>query len=173
MIHIDSKTIDGLDFRISVSNIFSQVKTTNLSLHLPYVNPAVGAKQQNFILKKGTGPDIRDSMNTENLEHSNWTLLRLDMPNLISMHSRHKHRHICRIQLCSNLRIAGVFTSDLEYSPLINRSTRPQLANKGVREFPLPQDVLPNASDIPLPIDIIKLPDVLPTELVLLVRPDC
>lgn len=113
LLHLDIHASDGLDVRITLSNVFTELKLTNLSLHLPF-----------DIQSKG-------QCGTE------WTLLRLDLNTLFSVYHGRKHQWISRLQLSSSMQILGILVSDISYSIFENKTESIERKSRKPLRFPL------------------------------------
>ncbi|KNC47081.1 WD repeat-containing protein 90 [Thecamonas trahens ATCC 50062] len=87
--HFDVRTQDGLTLRISLSNMYSEIKVSPSLIQLP----------------------------TGHIPGGKWTVLVLDAAAVLDMHSTRVYHSLKAIQLCSTLLVRNVFTSYNIYSP--------------------------------------------------------
>lgn len=100
VVHVEVTTVNGLVVRISFSNLFKEFKSTSTWLQFPFV----------------TGSDKE---NTGGTNVTRWTLLALDLRAVLSKYVHAKYANLKNIKLCSNLLVKNVFTSDIEFFPLV------------------------------------------------------
>ncbi|KAA3678944.1 uncharacterized protein DEA37_0008624, partial [Paragonimus westermani] len=122
-LHLDVKTFDNLDLRITLSNVFNVTKVTNLSL--PLVVPSSDSYN--------TSHDVQNP--------SGWAFIKLNIPELISVHNKRKFVCLSPIQICSSLLLWSVFVSDLNYSPLVSRENTCSGRYKKPGQYPIPEEV--------------------------------
>ncbi|KAF8569337.1 hypothetical protein P879_04406 [Paragonimus westermani] len=130
ILHLDVKTFDSLDLRITLSNVFKVTKVTNLSLHLPLVVSSSDSYENSHDVQNPSG----------------WTFIKINIPELISVHNKRKFVCLSRIQICSSLLLRSVFVSDLNYSPLVSRENTCFRRHKKPGQYPIPEEVYSNHS---------------------------
>ncbi|KAF6778147.1 hypothetical protein AHF37_02593 [Paragonimus kellicotti] len=157
ILQLDVKTFDNLDLRITLSNVFNDIKVTNLSLHLPLV-PCSNSYKNNH--------------NVQNL--SGWTFVKLNIPEVLSVYNKRKFVCLSRIQICSSVLLRSIFVSDLNYSPLVSRENTCSGRYKKLGQYPIPReiyssnskdnDILRTVHNISFPMDP-SCSDSVPTKL--------
>ncbi|KAF7257699.1 hypothetical protein EG68_11320 [Paragonimus skrjabini miyazakii] len=125
IIQLDVKTFDNLDLRITLSNVFNDTKVTNLSLHLPLIVPCSNSCKNNHNMQNSSG----------------WTFVKLNIPEVISIHNKRKFVCLSRIQICSSLLLRSIFLSDLNYSPLVSRENPCSGRYRKLGQYPIPREV--------------------------------
>ena len=111
VVHLEVATASGLAVRISFSNLFKEFKSTSTWLQFPFT--AGSYKGGAGILGKEMSSARPSS------DSARWTLLVLDLRAILSKHLRAKFACLKNIKICANLLIKNVFTSDIEYSPVL------------------------------------------------------
>lgn len=131
-IHIEVATSSGLAVRISLSNLFKEFKCTSTWLQFPFshLEPVSEKSDKIEVVDKG-----KRNGGTKSLGVPRWTLLVFDLRATLTQHLNTKFAYIKNIKLCANLLVKGVFTSNTEYSPVIDD----ELRQAGVQ--PLPRDM--------------------------------
>ena len=119
VVHIEVTTESGLVVRVSFSNLFKEFKSTSTWLQFPFV----------------TGSDKRNTGGTC-INVTRWTLLALDLQAVLSKYVHAKFANVKNIKLCSNLLVKNVFTSDIEFSPLVESGK-----DKKIRMHALPREM--------------------------------
>ncbi|CAF2044469.1 unnamed protein product [Rotaria magnacalcarata] len=111
-IHIDILTYEKHLIRISLSNLYRELKVTQASIQFPYMT---------------TGTDIH------------WSVLCLDLHTILLTYMTNEHYHMIKsFQLCGNMFVKNCFTSQFLYEPGIDSDTakRTGLTRAGIRSLP-------------------------------------
>ena len=150
-VHLEVATTSGLAVRISLSNIFKEFKSTSTWLQFPY-----SVLRQET--RGGVGERGREAgqSRTKKQGYYRWTLLVLDLREVLSQWLNTKFAYLKNIQLCANVLVRGVFTSHAEYSPLPDGGDSAQLE-------PLPRDMrfpLGKTEDFTELYDYVRFPAV-------------
>ena len=130
-IHIEVATSSGLAVRISLSNLFKEFKCTSTWLQFPFSHfkPVSEKSDKIEVIDKGKrndGPSVGVPR---------WTLLVFDFRATLTRHLNTKFAYVKNIKLCANLLVKGVFSSNTEYSPVIDE----EMLQTGLQ--PLPRDM--------------------------------
>lgn len=117
VVHLEVVTSVGLVVRISFSNLFKQFKSTSTWLQFPFKSDAGLAREE----EGGGGGGVND----EGLgrKSSRWTFLSLNLKETLSKYLFSNYSYLKNIKLCASVLVKGVFTSDIEYSPLAGGDT--------------------------------------------------
>eukprot|EP00039_Didymoeca_costata_P020621 m.341916 g.341916 ORF g.341916 m.341916 type:complete len:1772 (+) comp20674_c0_seq1:408-5723(+) len=86
VIHMDLGTDGGLVVRISISNLFKEFKATSTWLQFPFSH-----------------------------KEPRWMILHFNLDAIVSKFTSRKFRYLKGLQLCGNLRLRNVFTSDVYF----------------------------------------------------------
>lgn len=151
-IHIEVATSSGLAVRISLSNLFKEFKCTSTWLQFPFshLEPVSEKSDKIEVVDKG-----KRNGGPKSVGVPRWTLLVFDLRATLTRHLNTKFAYIKNIKLCANLLVKGVFTSNIEYSPVIDE----ELLQTGVQ--PLPRDMrlpLARSEDFAEVYDFIRFP---------------
>ena len=75
--------------------------------------------------------------------HVRWTLLALDLKAILSDYLHSNYAYLKNVKLCSNILVKNVFTSDIEYSPLITERGKTSSNDKRAGSYvqPLPREM--------------------------------
>ena len=139
VIHLEVATATGLAIRISFSNLFKEFKSTSTWLQLPFT--ADSYEDNAGTLGKERCP-ARPSPAS-----ARWTLLVLDLRSILSHHLHTKFAYLKNVKICANLFIKNIFTSDIEYSPVLADTTNGQ-TRALPREMALPLTKGQDFSDV-------------------------
>ncbi|XP_065826313.1 WD repeat-containing protein 90-like isoform X2 [Oscarella lobularis] len=142
VIHIDVTTMDHLITRISISNLFKELKATATSLQIPFIpsSPVPG--------------------------ESRWAFLILDLKSTLTKYQNRRYQCVKNVKLCANLLVKNLFTSDILFDPMIPENVKRRreyaaLLREGTMPvpkemaFPVPKDA---AEWLEL-YDIMRFPD--------------
>lgn len=95
VIHMEAGTREGVAVRVSFSNLFKELKSTNTWLQFPFTSTSGGS----------TDPTPR------------WALLTVDLRSTLASFFNQTYMCLKSVKVCANVFIKGVFTSNHEYSP--------------------------------------------------------
>ena len=133
-VHLELATVTGLTVRISLSNLFKEFKSTSTWLQFPFslLQPELGEREGE-----------RGGIRSRNKASHRWTLLVLDMRDVLTEYLNAEFAYLKNIQLCANLLVRGLFTSHTEYSPLSGDSTHlgPRPLGSSAHLEPLPREM--------------------------------
>ena len=105
IIHIEIVTTSNHKIRLSVSNLFSQVKITSSLILLPY-----------SFLDSGHGVVGKSSEARPTPDNSYWTVFVVDLELIVSQYYQQlKYSHISSLKVCANMLIKGCYNSDTLY----------------------------------------------------------
>lgn len=125
VVHLEVVTSAGLVVRISFSNLFKEFKSTSTWLQFPF--------------KTGSGDAGEGSMNNGCLDSTaRWTFLSLNLREILSKYLFSNYSHLKNIKLCANVLVKNIFTSNLEYSPLVSGLNKSHYLDQVPREMALP-----------------------------------
>ena len=144
VVHLEVATVRGLAIRISFSNLFKEFKSTSTWLQFPFT--AGSCEDRTGILGKEKCSAKLSSR---------WTLLVLDLRTILSKHLHAKFAYLKNVKLCANLLVKNVFTSDIEYSPVLAAGARMGHTRALPRDMALPLAKGQSFSDI---YDYIRFP---------------
>ncbi|XRB08526.1 centriole proteome protein [Pycnococcus provasolii] len=97
VVHIDIVTKDKFTTRVSISNLFKKSSSgNNSSVRIP---------------GRGSGVQLPFVVNS-----TRWTVLAVDLGAIVSPYTRAPYECIKAIQLCANMAVRNVFTSDEKYN---------------------------------------------------------
>ena len=136
--HIEVVTRDDLVIRISVSNLFKEFKCTSTWIQFPYAYPAPANS-----VEAVTAPGNQSGNHHQHHPappNSRWTLLCLNLKDMLSKYVQRQYSHVKTIQLCSSMLVRNVFTSDTDYDPEISFREAQKLA--GLHKVsPIPREM--------------------------------
>lgn len=131
--------------RISFSNLFKEFKSTSTWLQFPYVSSLTSkenvrdptTKPARLSASRSEQKDVKPTL------HIRWTLLALDLKAILSQYLHSNYTYLKNVKLCSNLLVKNVFTSDIEYSPLVAEGSKTLSNDKraGSCIQPLPKEM--------------------------------
>ncbi|XP_075250219.1 WD repeat-containing protein 90-like [Convolutriloba macropyga] len=137
--HLEVVTQDELVIRVSVSNLFKEFKSTSTWIQFPYiytapVNSVDGVAAQKVTLGAQTNYHCPAPQN------SRWTLLCMNLKEILSKYVQRQYSHIKTIQLCSSMLVKNVYTSDTDYDPEVSFRDAQKLA--GLHKVsPIPREM--------------------------------
>ena len=121
--HVEVAADDDLVVRISISNLYKHLKCTSTWIQLPYKHPVALANAVDSVALN----NARTLMATEHVSHcgpapqnSKWTLLCLNLYDILNVYIRRHYSYLRNVQLCANMYVKNVFTSDSDYDPEIS-----------------------------------------------------
>ena len=122
--HIEVVTKDDLVVRISVSNLFKCLKCTSTWIQFPYRYPIA---QSESSVDLATSRNCKTSSTEKDVnlggpspQNSRWTFLSVNLQEMLKVYTNNQFSHIKAIQLCANMHVRNVFTSDSDYDPEIS-----------------------------------------------------
>ncbi|XP_023567203.1 WD repeat-containing protein 90 isoform X2 [Octodon degus] len=101
VIHLDVATQDSQVIRLSFSSLFKEFKSSATWLQFPFVF-------ETRTLKRGTAPPC-----------ARWTVLQLDLHDILLVYLSRYYGHLKSIRLCANLLVKNLYTSDLSFDPAV------------------------------------------------------
>lgn len=134
-VHLELATDTGLAVRLSLSNLFKELKTTSTWLQLPFSPLQPESVPQDTRRQEGGRRNKKRAVKFS--QRHRWTLLVMDLQAVLMQHLRVNFAYVKNIQLCANILVKGVFTSHAEYSPLVAGGD----SGGCVRSQPLPRDM--------------------------------
>ncbi|KAK7003519.1 WD repeat-containing protein 90 [Biomphalaria glabrata] len=160
VVHIDVATTDNLIIRISFSNLFKTFKSTSTWLQFPFICCPLGNSLPSYAVEakkdqSGAAPLI-----------TKWTLLCLDLQQILSSYLNRKFLYIKSFKLCANMLVKNVFTSDQLFDPdlTLQEAKRHGLMAHNIcplpREMSFPVGKGENWHDL---YDLIRFPTDLPS----------
>lgn len=131
--------------RISFSNLFKEFKSTSTWLQFPYFSSLTSKeslcdptpKPARLSASRTEQKDVKPTLRVR------WTLLVLDLKAILSHYLHSNYAYLKNVKLCSNLLVKNVFTSDIEYSPLLTEGARTPSNDKRAGNYiqPLPREM--------------------------------
>ena len=135
VMHFDYITTDNLTIRISFSNLYKSAKITSTMCQFPFVVPP----------SKNTVEDVAGchGLTGKSPRSTSWTMFIIDNKALLRRHTNREFGSLKSIQICSNLLLKGVYTSNTEYDPQI---TLKQARTEGIKSVsenlaPMPREM--------------------------------
>ena len=124
--------------RISFSNLFKEFKSTSTWLQFPYSTSLVN--KENHYESKSKSAERKDDKPSL---HVRWTLLTLDLKTILSHYLHSSYAYLKNVKLCSSLLVKNVFTSDIEYSPLVSADEAKTPSGESISRYvhPLPREM--------------------------------
>lgn len=95
VVHMEAGTQEGVAVRVSFSNLFKELKSTNTWLQFPFASSSSGSSD----------PTPR------------WALLTVDLQSALATFFNRTYMCLKNVKVCANVLIKGVFTSNQEYTP--------------------------------------------------------
>ena len=147
VVHFEVVNDQGMVIRISFSNLFKEFKSTSTWLQFPYVTCTSPTDKENCHDSASKSAGLSSSRSEHKDEkpplHVKWTLLMLDLKAILSHYLHSHYAYLKNVKICSNLLVKNVFTSDIEYSPLISDRSRTPSNEKRVSNYvqPLPREM--------------------------------
>ena len=140
VVHVEVVTDQGMVVRISFSNLFKEFKSTSTWLQFPYISSKENCNDS--ISKSDELSSRSEQKDGKPLLHVRWTLLTLDLRGILSHYLHSTYTYLKNVKLCANLLVRNVFTSDIEYSPLVDDGARTPSGEK-LRGYvqPLPREM--------------------------------
>ncbi|CAL1536659.1 unnamed protein product [Lymnaea stagnalis] len=135
VVHLDVATSDNLVIRISFSNLFKSFKSTSTWLKFPFVCCPFGGSLPAYAVdakrdQSGPAPMI-----------TKWTVLCLDLQQILSSYLNRKFLYIKSFKLCANMLVKNVFTSDQLYDPDLTMEEAKRHGLMALNICPLPRDM--------------------------------
>ena len=122
---MEAVTSTGMVIRISFSNLFKEFKSTSTWLQFPYM--------------EGTSAS-ESSAQQHPADSPRWSLLVVDLKTILSKYVHSSYAYLKNLKLCANLVVKNVFTSDHNYSPLVDGSGSSENKYHGYAH-PLPREL--------------------------------
>ena len=129
VIHLEVATTEGLTVRVSISNLFRELKSTATWLQIPFL---VHSGRE-----RGSERAESGSRDLAGGTKSRWNLLVLDLGAVLAEFLHAKFAYLKSIKLCANALVKNVFSSVTEYCPLFENTE--SNCPEGVQ--PLPREI--------------------------------
>lgn len=110
--HIDIASEENFTCRVSFSNMYKCKRLAANMAQIPFVIPP----------KRSTVADLLGNSGCPGRapEISGWLMFVVDLKQLLRLHFGRSFSHVRQVQLCSDMTVKGVYTSDTEYDPKIS-----------------------------------------------------
>lgn len=134
VIHVEVVVSSGMVVRISFSNLFKEFKSTLTWLQFPC---ALNVPDMTSDPKGHQGSSLDSSaVPTVTPTSARWTLLKLNLKEIISQYLHTKFSYVKNMKICANLLVKNVLTSDVDYCPL-----KGDTLSTSALQQPLPREI--------------------------------
>lgn len=134
VIHCEIVSFNGTTLRLSLSNLFKEIKMTSSWLQIPF-----------SFTNSGHGVLANNEMTTPSPENVRWTFLVIDLKSIIPQYFSCNYGYLKTLKICANVVIKGAYISDVLYNPQ-TQTNEPE--NESIPHdlcFPLPKGLLFNS----------------------------
>ena len=134
VLHVELVTENRALVRLSISNLFKELKATCTWIQIPFVSSEEDGSSR--LLDRG------QVLSKPSPRLSRWTFLVLDLKSILSQLLNSSHAYLKTLKLCANVLVKGAYTSDIEYHPEPNSSPAVESGNVPGVSTNLPRDLL-------------------------------
>ena len=133
VLHAELVAEDRAVVRLSISNLFKEMKATHTWIQIPFVSSEEDGSAR--LVDRG------QVLSKPSSGLSRWTFLVLDLKSILCQLLNGSHAYVKTLKLCANVVMKGAYTSDFEYHPEPNSSSAVESGNAPGVSANLPRDL--------------------------------